>query len=346
MQPTKIPARKKQPSKRKHQRLIRWFAWIGLIVLVAVVGLLLDFFLYPRYALPTGPSRNQGENGLWLRYTWYFGRYTPQNEQAMVQRLQSAGVRYAYFHVLSVDGTGVLKYHKKDTADKLTSYMHKASPRTKLYAWVYAGNREGLGQVDLTNPQTRRNMTKEAVWLTKDCGFDGVQWDYESCDSNDAGFVQLLRATRAAIGSKKLISVASPLRMPDAVSGRLGWSDAYFEKISKLCNQICVMGYDSGMVTPRSYVALMRMETICVTADVNRGNPKCRVLMGIPSYGDGTRSHNPYSENIRFALTGVRNGAANKAARPGVLAGVAVFADYTTNYGEWLQYQALWPRKA
>jgi len=161
MQTTKVSSRKKLPSKRKVNRPIRWFAWIGVVVLLAFVGLLLDFFLYPRFALPTGPSRNQGENGLWLRYTWYFGRYTPQSELAMVQRLQTAGIRYAYFHVLSVDGTGVLKYHKKDTALKLTSYMHKASPRTKLYAWVYAGNREGLGQVDLTNPQTQSNMVKE-----------------------------------------------------------------------------------------------------------------------------------------------------------------------------------------
>jgi hypothetical protein len=345
MRTTKISGGKTRSGNQKAKRPFLWLAWLGLLILLAFVGLLLDFFLYPRFAMPSGPSRNIAENGLWLRYTWYFGRYTPQTEQAMLQRLQTAGVRYAYFHVLSVDGTGVLKYHKKDSALKLTSYLHKASPQTKLYAWVYAGNRQGLGQVDLSNPQTLHHMVKEAVWLTKTCGFDGVQWDYECCNSDDVGFVQLLRATRAAIGPKKLIGVASPVRMPDAVAGRLGWSDAYFEKISRLCNQICVMGYDTGMVTPRTYVAFMRMQTICVTADVSRANPRCRVLIGIPTYDDKTPSHNPYSENLRFALTGVRNGAANKAARPGVLAGVAVFADYTTDYGKWLQYQALWPLK-
>ena len=50
--------------------------------------------------------------------------------------------------------------------------------------------------------------------------------------------------------------------------------------------------------------------------------------------------------NLRFALIGVRDGAAEHSARPGALDGVAVFADYTTGIGQWRTYRALWPRRA
>jgi len=336
--------KKKSQKKSKRKPIIRWFGWICLFLLLFLVGFFLDYLLFPRYIYPTGPSRNIGENGLWLNWRWYFGRYSPADETAMEQRLRMAGVRSAYFHVLSVDDEGLLKYHHAETARTLTKSVHRSLPHTTLYAWVYVGNRDGRGSVDLSDPSTRANLVKEAVWLTKTCGFDGVQWDYEICPSNDVSFLELLRSTRAAIGTKKKISVASALRLPSAVAGRWGWSDAYFGQVSRLCNQICVMGYDSCMVTPRTYVALMRSETIWVTGDVDRANPKCRVLIGIPSYGDRTAAHNPYAENLRFALIGVRDGAASHKARPQVLDGVAVFADYTTDYGQWLTYQGLWPR--
>jgi hypothetical protein len=102
------------------------------------------------------------------------------------------------------------------------------------------------------------------------------------------------------------------------------------------------MCYDTGMVLPRAYAWMMRQQAIHVTRAIARGNPRCRVLFGVPTYGKGPPSHVAWSENIRMALKGVREGLASPDAVPGALAGVAPFADYTTQPEEWAAYRELW----
>jgi hypothetical protein len=86
----------------------------------------------------------------------------------------------------------------------------------------------------------------------------------------------------------------------------------------------------------------MRRQAIHVTRAVARGDPQCHVLIGVPTYGKGPPSHVPWSENLRMALKGVREGLAHRDARPTSFAGVAPFADYTTQPEEWEVYRELW----
>ena len=185
-------------------------------------------------------------------------------------------------------------------------------------------------------------MVAEALWLVRDCGFDGVQWDVEPCPDGDTGFLALLRETRAALPPGKLLSTATPMWQPAALL-QFGWSDAYFAQVAANCDQMAVMCYDSGFYTPRAYVWLVRQQAIHVTHAVAQGNPKCRVLLGVPTYGGGLSFHNPRAENLTMALRGVREGLADPGANVSVFAGVAPFADYTTSAQDWNTYKALWP---
>ena len=53
-------------------------------------------------------------------------------------------------------------------------------------------------------------------------------------------------------------------------------------------------------------------------------------------------SHYAYAENINTALQGVRAGIADRRTALSVFAGVAPFADYTTQPDEWRVYQQYW----
>src|SRR5947209_12818291 len=70
----------------------------------ALLALLLvvDYALYPRLAGPGGQSANRGENGLWLRYRWYFGQHSDRDIRLLGRRLRDEQIRYAYFHVRHV----------------------------------------------------------------------------------------------------------------------------------------------------------------------------------------------------------------------------------------------------
>ena len=74
-----------------------------------------------------------------------------------------------------------------------------------------------------------------------------------------------------------------------------------------------------------------------------QGNPKCRVLIGVPTYARGGPSHHAHAENLRIALRGIREGYQSLSEHErGVFAGIAPFAEYTTQKDEWHDYETLW----
>ena len=310
-------------------------------LMVCLLLFLLDYYAYPYGALPGGASYNHGENGLWLRYTWYFGEHNAVETQQLARHLQERQISSAYFHVRNVTHDGTLNYRKLQEARKLVATLHQSAPGVILYAWAFVGNRAAGGRVDLSNASVRQAMVSEAKWLTETAGFDGIQWDYEISDDGDANFLSLLRETHAALRPGKRLSAATPMWLPGPLQ-RWGWSDGYIEQVAASCDQIAVMCYDSGFWTPRSYVWLVRQQALHVPQDAVRGNPHCRVLLGLPTYGEGFRSHNPRAENLRFALRGVREGLNTQGAEQGSFAGVALFADYTTDDRDWQTYSVLW----
>jgi spore germination protein YaaH len=227
----------------------------------------------------------------------------------------------------------------------LVAALRQDAPSVKVIAWIYAGNDRlastGIGEVALSNAAVRKAMVSEARWLVEKCGFDGVQWDYEICQDGDPDFLRLLRETRAALPSGKLLSAAVPMWLPPPFQ-RWGWSEGYFARVAATCDQIAVMCYDSGIFLPRGYVWLVHQQAVNVTLAVARGDPRCRVLLGLPTYGKGGLSHHAWAENLRLALKGVREGLADPRAERSVFAGVALFADYTTQPEEWQTYRRRW----
>lgn len=331
-------------AKRKGLKVGKRLRWALALIFVTIVLAFLDYHLYPRYIGIGGESLNHGENGLWLRYTWYFGEKKESDYPALAARLKANGIRYAYFHVRFVLRNGDLKFRNLVQARELNRRVGELAPGVKRLAWVYAGNTRLDGNIDLMNPSVRKRMVAEAVWLVQDCGFDGVQWDYEICSDGEPGLLRLLEETRAALPKGALLGAAVPAWLPFPMSS-YGWSEPYFAEVAKRCDQMALMVYDSGMYMPRSYVWLMREQCTRVTPVVARANPQCRVLLGIPTYTEGAISHNSRSENIRMALKGVREGMASPGADKSVFAGVALFADYTTDSQEWETFRRFWNKK-
>jgi hypothetical protein len=178
--------------------------------------------------------------------------------------------------------------------------------------------------------------------LIREAGFDGIQWDYESCPDGDRSFLALLEETRSALPPGTLLSAAVPVWMPPPLSS-IGWTEDYFGQVSKRCDQLAVMCYDTGFFLPRSYVWLVSQQVIRVTRAVGSANPACRVIFGLPTYDEGAWSHWSHAESLAMGLRGVQDGIESGRADMRVFAGIAPFADYTTSEGEWRLLQKVWP---
>jgi hypothetical protein len=332
----------KRPSPEigQRRRIARRIALF--LFTIAAVLLTADYTLYPALvAPPKGRSFNTGANGNWLRDTWYRG-LEKEPPSSLARRLTDAQVRYAYFHVRFIKRDGTLRYRDPAPIRRLLPVLRREAPGVRLIGWVYIGNARGLTGVELSRPEVRARIVSELRWLIDTCGFDGVQIDYEICPDGDADFLRLLREARAALPSDKLISVATPLLLPRPLNGTYGWSEAYLAEVARTSDQVVVMAYDSALWLPRAYVALMRAQATRATRAVADSGSSCRVLIGVPTYEEGGLSHHAPAENLPLALKGVREGLASPEARPAVFDGVALFADYTTDKGEWADYRRLW----
>lgn len=320
----------------RRRRKATWAA-LGLVATLAIA----DYWLYPRLARASGRVVNRGENALWLRYTWAFGEQSRDQTARLGQRLRAYGIRDAYFHVRSILPDGSLKYRGRLRVQELNRDVAQLVPSVRRIAWIYAGNPQGLGAVDLTRPEVRRKMASEAAWLVREGGFDGVQWDYEICPDGDEAFLRLLEESRRTLPKGAFLGAAVPGWYPPPLT-EFGWDPAYFGAVAKRCDGVAVMAYDSAAYLPRVYVGWITEQTTRITRSVAAANSQCRVILGVPTYGDGTLSHNPHAENLRMALLGVRNGLA-KGADLRVWQGVGLFAEYTTDEEEWHTFDALWP---
>lgn len=330
-----MPTLTARKSTNKKRRKVLFAA------LCVIVFLLLgDYCLYPLLGVG-GRSFNKGENGAWLHYSWYFGEHSEQEVQALGNQLTAHQIRYAYFHVRFVQKDGRLRFHDAKQAQQLNRVLERSAPNVRAVAWIYIGNERGLTGVDIGNAKVRANIIEEARWLVETCGFVGVQFDYEMCEDGDKSFLQLLRETRSSLPKDKLLSVATPMWLPSMFHA-WGWSENYFAQVAANCDQVVVMGYDSALFFPRHYVWLMQQQSIRVTRAVAKGNARCRVLVGVPTYKDGGISHHLHAENIRMALKGVREDLADKNANLAAFAGVAIFSYDSTNKSEWQTYRNFW----
>jgi hypothetical protein len=160
------------------------FAIAIAFVSLLIVGLMVadNLTFDSRYPL-TSCCANKNANGLWIRSEYYSGKFTADDLQALVSRLNQYRIRYAYFHVLSATKIGALQWHHLENAKRITKLVHKDAPECKTLAWVYVGSSYGGGNVDLSSSKVRQKLVDEAKWLTENCGFDGVQWDYEFCST-------------------------------------------------------------------------------------------------------------------------------------------------------------------
>lgn len=313
-------------------------AAIAVITIVAL-PLLADYWLYPSTSGIGGQSFNQGKNGLWLRYLWYFGKHDDQSLDRMTALLNDKQIAFAYFHVRDIGKDGQLKYRYLENAKRLIDAVHERAPATKAIAWVYVGSHPTTGEVDLSQDSVRSAMVKDALWLVNECGFDGVQWDYEFCANGDKNFLRLLEETESALPETAILSTAVPMWYPGTL---WGWSDDYFKQVAIRCDQLAVMCYDSFFYLPRAYVWLVHQQAVHVTQAAASVLPKCTVLLGIPSYEQGTAGHSNHAETIIMGLKGVREGLSDSQSVVSQFDGVAVFAEYTTNEEEWLVYDRLW----
>src|SRR5262249_48775612 len=151
-------------------------------------------------------------------------------------------------------------------------------------------------EIDLQLSDTRAHIVDTTNIFAQKLGFDGIHYDIEPVINNDNHFLDLLSETRGAIGTEKLLSVATPNWVPIArVTDLLGaisdrpnvwWTTYYYQKISQYVDQIVAMMYNTGMPTAPMYEAAVQQETAHILRAVQRGSSKTQLIVGVASFDE------------------------------------------------------------
>lgn len=306
----------------------------ALVAAFVALPLALDYALYP-LGQTSSPKFDHARNALWLSFNFAQGKALESSAHLAV-RMRQSGFRDAYFHVRYIGQSGRLRFDIHSSAKQLNAQLKRADPQLRRFAWVYVGNSRGITGVDIARPDIRNRIAGECAHLIAD-GFDGVHLDYEMCSDGDADFLRLLDVIGARTHGHPL-SVATPMWLPSML-GSYGWSESYFAQVGARCDQIAVMAYDSGLGFPRHYAWLLRQQ--CERVPRALAQTHCRVLIGVPAYEQGGASHHAHAENLRVALRAVREGLDDNP-NAGRVDGVALFADYSMDEGEWATWKRDW----
>ncbi len=320
---------------------------VTVIVCIAVATV-----AYLAYA-PAGDSAphpfNHDRNAVWIEHRWLERPHSSTEMERFFRRLHRRGVVYVYPHVIPFDAEGSLPQHDREQMRAFIAAARSVSPDLRLLPWVgglrLGYERQRAGTLQLADLNQRQRIVAEVRGLI-DEGFDGIHLNVEPIDDGNVEFLALLRALRTAIGSGQVFSIAAirpaPLGLP--VAPNFAWSPGYYARVSRLVDQMVIMSYDTALPTPALYRRYVRWAAASVSGALSRSGSEARVLMGVPTYDSYGLMHREGVETPENALLGVVAGLRGLGAR-GTFEGVALYADWTTDEGDWTVYERLWRNK-
>lgn len=264
-------------------------------------------------------------NAVWLGPAWFRGAVTPAARDALLGQLAAHDVRDVYVYVGRLDARGLLPGGPPEAwADARSRLKAKG---LRLFAWMRGATRGSQGTtfdvLDTSDARVRAGLRMTARALLDVGHFDGIHYDLDGTPSGDEGLPALLDETRTACGSAP-ISVATPNLRPPWLLVQHLWTRAYYAEVAQRCDQIVVMAWDTGLPTAAAYSRFLAWEANALAATL----PPAKLVMGVSTDLEATRSHRPAAETLAAALHGL-------ALSGGSFSGVAVHGDWTTTPEDW-----------
>ena len=320
----------------------------ALALLLIVIGIAaLAGMAYRDYHRDLPSQQQAGPVGLWLEHRWVGQVQTAEAYDALADELRRHGITDVFAHVGPLDGHGAIPPERYPNAAAFIAALHARLPGIHIQAWMGQMEKRRGGPLDLADAGTRAGILRTAEPFL-DLGFDGIHYDIEPLQRDDAALHALLDATHALTQARgRLLSLATTeiepfpganalvnAPLPDAVL----WSPSDYREAAARVDQLAVMSYNTALPWDWLFGAFVAFETRRIQAAVDG---KAVIMMGVPTYEEPGWTFHPEAENMESALRGVRLALADDGPRPTQL-GVAIYAHWTTDDAEWAIYRRLW----
>lgn len=339
----------------------------------------------PQYRAPRARAARYPDvdNAVWLRRRWLHEPTSDAEVLSLVQRVHGhqIGTLYPFIGPMRPggrfgwrDGDTLVEYDP-ETARSFFARAHGAEGATALSSRDWLGLRpfgQRAGRVTILpwtggvlgrdvfpdDAQWRADFVAQAKALVE-LGADGIHLNVEPMPEETAGYLDLLREIKAAIGPEKLVSVAAyPPTTPLHPYADVHWSTNFLRLVCEVSDDVSVMAYDTSLGERAAYSdlvhtwtnqivrALRPLEADEGTSADGRG---CRWRIGVPSYDDDEPWHRPDAETLAAGLDGVMDAFPgsvemfdHRGEPPRSFAGLAVYSSWTTDAQEWAEFDIRW----
>jgi hypothetical protein len=297
---------------------------------------------------------NSGHNAVWLEHAWAGQAHTPNEYDALAQHLTSEQVTYVFAHVGPLDSDGSIPPDRAPFARALADALHSRMPEVRVLAWIgqleAASGQPADQVVNLDDSAVRTRIATTAAHFTGAERYDGVHFDIEPILNNNARFLDLLDATRAALPPGAALSVAAQKWAPSATLATWAhsaghadawWTSYYYAAVASHADQIVVMDYNTAMPTAQLYALFVKQQVQHILEAVRAARHPPQVLIGIPTYPGDDAWHHAGAENMASGLAGVAGGL-NSDRDTSPFAGVAIYRFALTTDADWTTYDKTW----
>ena len=296
-------------------------------------------------------------NAVWIGTEWTYATHTREEVEAFVRDLRNnqIGTIYAWVSWLQEDATwrGAENF---GAVREFAVQFKELYPEANLLGWVSFPVNVGPNNYRLDNEDLQQSIADFSERVVSDLGYDGIFLNIEPVWNGDDNFLALLRKTRLNLGEGVPLSVAVPpdwspldadIPVPPLIVPGTVWERSYKQSVALLTDELAVMAYNSGLNTESGFVeedysVWVAYQVNTFAESVGELGVNTRVMIGIPTYEAEPPGHDPLVENVASAIQGVRLGLAEAGERASVITGVAVYAGWTTDDVEWIQFRNLW----
>lgn len=327
---------------RRFRRPARCLAVVSAVV-VLVAGAAAAALRLQFTGTPAAWAKTTGHDALWLGHAWVDGRRTRADVAALAVRLRDTGIRDVYFHSGPYAADGSLPPSRHPNVVNFLKWWRELLPEVRVSAWLGQDIKDIL---DLDDPAARRRAVAGATGLVR-LGFDGVHYNFEPVNDGDRNLLDVLRATRAALGPDRTLSFATHqiepfpgLRHPLRVVAGHGkyWTPGYFRQVGELVDQVAIMTYDAYLPLASLYGGHVVRQATLALEHTPAGTA---ILIGAPAYHDHGWSRLDAAESVAVAAEGARL-ALTRHGRPRQHFGLALYVDFAATEQDWREYREAW----
>lgn len=303
-----------------------------------------------------GRIRNNPEqatpNAIWIGTEWTHTERSQEEINRLAARLRDhqIGTVYAWVSWLQADNT----WRSTEQFDRVQAFVRQfktAYPNAVLMGWIGVPAEAVQIPYRLADAAVQTQIVDFSERIVNDFGFDGVFVNIEPVWNEDENFLSVLRQIRARLGDAARIAVAAPPDWtpigvnipipPNIIPGTI-WSVEFKQSMALLVDEIAVMAYNSGLSTAEDYSAWVGYQVQAFASAVAGLGVLTDIVIGIPTYDAELPGHDPLVENVQSAARGIRAGLETLGEDAAYVRGTAIYAEWTTDDIEWMDYLRSW----